>query len=347
MYLLVLCSQVMKIIFLGQPTPASQELNRIEHLAVQAIANGHAVVPYYGFIKNIIGILAMRMTKPNTIHVHGWNTAILFVFLQLFAARDTVRIWTIERIPSTNSSFQERIFQYFISMLAPSFSQICVPTRTLQYRLLSLYGIKAFYIPDGYTEPVLQDIQPREYGLRNNQYGMILSQSIDAITHIAQAYSDSQSKKKLVILSRYSSPDIKKLTKSYPFITPISLPATSRGAQSMVRSAGFVVMCEPAYSPLLLQAMDTNRVVIATTNPLHEEILGTTGFYYQEQDMTHLAQLLQKAAKGVPMPKYSPSTRAKHHFLWEKTGLEYEHFYGRKTTKLVPFDSLIAKRALI
>ena len=335
----------MKIIFLGKGITESDK-TRIEQLKREAIQNGHEVVNQNnGFVENIISILRFRAKKSNTIHVHGWNSALLLTMMRIFAPRSMTRIWTINTIPTIKSGIQKILFMRFLLMVTSSFDQICSPTRTLQYRLLAEYGIRSLYIPDGYTEPILHDIQPREYGLRNNQYGILLSQSLDTIEIIAETYKQTKSRKKLVVFSKNPSVEFKKLIKNYPFITPISLPMASRGAQSLVRTAGFVIMCDSSYSPLLLQAMDANRVIIANTNPLHEEILGTAGFYYQEEDSEHLAYLLQKATKDALLPKYSPAVRAKHHFTWEKAALEYEHVYIRKQQKLVPFDSLISRNS--
>ncbi|HSX24795.1 MAG TPA: hypothetical protein VLG69_02430 [Candidatus Andersenbacteria bacterium] len=332
----------MKIIFLGN-VASYEGKTRLEELRKQLYQNGHEIIEQYGFTKVIIAILGSRITNPNTIHVHSLRSAFLVAILRVAIPQRTTAIWTLDTIPEMSSSLKKTIFRYFISFISSSFNQLCVPTRTLQYRLLADYGIKSLYIPDGYTKPILKDVQPREYGLRINQYGVLFSQSLDAVNQIAEVYKATKSKKKLVIFSRNPSPEFKKLIKQYAFITPISLPFDSRGAQSIVRSAGFLVMCDPLFSPLLLQAMDTNRVVIATTNPLHEEILGTTGFYFHKDDALHLQDLLQKATKDMLLPKYSPSIRAKHHFTWEKTGIEYEQLYTRKIAKLVPFDSVLSK----
>ncbi len=336
----------MNILFLGKPVTKSGKA-RLEELENQIIGNGHSISENNGSIKNIIAILCARLTNMNTIHVHSFMAAFWVTVLHLTLPQNIITIWTLDSIPELSSSVKKLIFKQYITIISSCFDKICVPTRTLQYRLLAEFGITSFYIPDGYTEPILYDIQPREYGLRNNQYGVILSQSFDAIQQIAQAYVTTKSKKKLVVFSQHPSPQFKKLIKEYPFITPISLPLTSRGAQSLVRCSGFIIMYDPNLSPLLLQAMDTNRVIIATTNPLHEEILGTTGFYFQKDDNTHLGELLLKATKDTLLPKYGPSIRAKHHFTWEKTVLEYEQLYTRKVAKLVPFDSLIAKQAVV
>ena len=335
----------MKILFVGNPQE-QQEKNRIEALIAQASQNGHIVLGQYnGFIKNILAIIGSAATKPNTIHVHTFQGAILLNFLQLFVPNQTTMIWTLSSLPTFSLHLQTILFQVFLQFLTKLFDRIVAPTRTLQYQLLALYGIKSLYMPDGYTKPILSDIQPREYGLRNNQFGVILSNSIDTISSIAKLYKAVKSKKKLVVFCESPSKEFKKLLKDYPFITPFILPMTSRGAQSIVRTAGFVIIDDPSFSPLLLQAMDANRVVIATTSPYIEEILGTAGFYYHADDTAHLSDLMQKSVKNELLPKYNPSLRAMHHFTWEKTGLEYEHAYIRKTIKYVPFDSIISKKA--
>lgn len=333
----------MKILFISNPTTESDAV-RINTLVAQASRNGHTILgPYNGFIKNILAILSTPWTLPNTIHVHGLHSAFLFVLLRFFAPEFTTTIWTVSTLPAIHTHLKQALFAVFLRFLTSSFDRICSPTRTLQYELLAIYGIHSLYIPDGYTEPILYDIQPREYGLRNNQYGVILTNSLETISQVSKLYKATKSKKKLVIFCDTPSLEFKKLLKEYAFLIILPLPPSSRGAQSVVRTAGFVVLDDPTFSPLLLQAMDANRVVIATTSPYIEEILGTAGFYYHTDDTAHLSDLLQKSTKNQLVPKYSPSLRAKHHFTWEKTGLEYEHAYMRKTTTYVPFDSLIAK----
>ncbi|MCE9643301.1 MAG: hypothetical protein K8Q97_03210 [Candidatus Andersenbacteria bacterium] len=335
----------MKILFIGNPQQ-QQEKNRMNALIAQTSQNGHIVSDQYnGFIKNILAILSIPFTKTNTIHVHTFQGAMLLNFLQFMVPNQTTMTWTLSSLPTFSSHFQTKLFQVYLQFLTKLFDRIVAPTRTLQYQLLAIYGIKSLYIPDGYTKPILNDIQPRQYSLRNNQFGVILSNSIDTISSIAKLYKAVKSKKKLVVFCESPSKEFKKLLKDYPFVTPFALPMTSRGAQSIVRTAGFVIIDDPSFSPLLLQAMDANRVVIATTSPYIEEILGTAGFYYHIDDTAHLSDLMQKSVKNALIPKYSPSLRATHHFTWEKTGLEYEHVYMRKTIKYVPFDSIISKKA--
>lgn len=335
----------MKILFIGNPKETNEQ-TRIETLVVQASQNGHVVKgPYYGFIKNILAILSTPLTSLNTIHVHGFLGSFLLKFLRFFTPDSLTTIWTISTLPPINSQFKQKAFSILLGFLASSFDRICSPTRTLQYDLLALYGIHTLYIPDGYNEPILHDIQPREYGLRNNQYGVILTNSVETISKISKLYKATKSKKKLVVFCDTPSAQFKKLLKEYTFLTILPLPASSRGAQSVVRTAGFVILDDPEFSNLLLQAMDANRVVIATTSPYIEEILGTAGFYYEASDAAHLSDLMKKSVKNTLQSKYSPSLRAKHHFTWDKTGLEYEHAYMRKNVRMVPFDSIISRKA--
>ncbi|MEO6077750.1 MAG: hypothetical protein ABIP54_03110 [Candidatus Andersenbacteria bacterium] len=326
----------MKILFISHST--SQEAkNHIDAIMTQARHNNYETkLLSNGFINYFFSIFRIYSFKPNTIHVHGWNCAFSLFFLRFLLPSHTSLLLTVNTSPIG-------IYQKFASIITNMFDHVFASSRTVQYQLLSIYNIKSFYIPNGYTKPYLEDIKPRIFGLRENQYGVILSQSLDTITRIAKAYASAKSKKKLVIFAQNPSKDLQRIIKIYPFITPFSLPFESRGAQSIVRKASFVILEDQSYSPLLLQAMDMDRVIIASTNPYIEEILGTTGFYYASADIDHLAYLLKQASKGLLKPKYSSSTRAQHHFTWEKAGLEYDHFYTKKITKLVPFDSLVPK----
>jgi glycosyltransferase involved in cell wall biosynthesis len=327
---------VMKIVFISNQMSCGGEsaLNSIiDHARLN---NDEVYVLSNGFIKNFFNLFRIQSIKPNTIHVHGWNVAFSMFFLRFFLSRDTSLLLTIDTPPFST-------YQRIASIITNIFDHVFVSSRTVQYQLLSIYNIKSFYIPNGYTKPYLEDIKPRVFGLRENQYGVILSQSLDTITRIAKAYASAKSKKKLVIFAQNPSKDLQRIIKIYPFITPFSLPLTSRGAQSITRASSFVILEDETYSPLLLQAMDTDRIILSSTNSYLEEILGTTGFYYSPTDTDHLIFLLKQASKTLLKPKYASSTRAQRHFTWEKIGQEYDHFYSRKTIKTVPFDSLVPK----
>lgn len=321
----------MHITFIGDTTTSPS----IENLAELSKKNGYEV-SIHGSTKNIFTIFTTMRSNTNTIHVHGWNAGFFISFFRFCIPRTTTLTLTVNSLPTGT-------YRRFARRVANTFDKVVVSSRTIQYQLLLINEIQSLYIPNGYTEPLLNDIEPRIFGLRNNQYGVILSQSLREIEGIMAAYTTTGSKKKMVIFGNNPSPECKKLLKKYPLLTLADLPSSSRGAQSLVRRAGFVLVPNTSYEALLLQAMDANRTIIASTSPFIEEILGTTGFYYSSDDFAHIERLLALASRGELEPKYSPALRAKHHFSWGHVWDQYEHLYTRKTVKLVPFDSLVRK----
>ncbi len=304
---------VMHIYFIGQAGI------RTETLTQEAIKNGCAVT---STSTSFLSCIATLFIKPDTVHLHGMKAAIFLRILLPFMQKTTI-VWTISKIPR---------FSGFLPYIAEGFESICTPSRTMQYRLLTQYSLKSEYIPDGYTEPLLPDIRPALFNLRKEQYGVLFSDDINQIKQINALYKGLKTKKKLVIFSK----------NKYAGITTIDVPSTSRSTQSLIRQAGFVISTDPAYSPLLLQAMDSGRAIIATTDSLHEELLGTTAKYYEENDSTQLQKLLAGAIKKHTL-NTSAQTRAKNHFSWEKVGQEYMRAYKHSKTVLVPFDSIIPK----
>lgn len=316
---------VMHIYFIGQAA-------RIEVLAQEAVKNGHRVTltstPY-----TALSCIYTLFIKSDTIHVHGWKAGIVLRTLT-FLLPNTAIIWTISSVPEFSHPFLQLIFQRFLPFIAEGFDSICTPSRTVQYRLLTLYNLKSEYIPDGYYTPILTDIRPAVYGLRKEQYGVVFAKDSAELQHIAKTYKDIRTRQKLVLFTN----------RTHTGFTSIDLPLMSRGAQSLVRQAGFVVAADPTCYDLALQAMDTGRTIIATTDSLHEELFGTTAKYYQENDSTQLQKLLQEALKKKTINTHA-QIRAKNHFSWDKTGQEYMRTYRHSKAILVPFDSIVAKNS--
>ena len=315
----------MHILFLGK-NPLE---TRTHVLISEAIRNNHKVTV---LSSALLGIFTPFM-RIDTIHVHNFATAVA-IRIALIFSRKTTTVWTVSSIPEFSNPYIQAVFQRFFVFIASKFTTITTPSRTVQYRLLSLYSVKSEYIPDGYSPPILPDIRPAVYGLRKEQYGIIFSNNIDQLKKIAKTYKQFRSTKKLVIFSE----------RTYMGINSINLPVTSRGAQSLVRQAAFVIITGPNYSQLALQAMDAGRNIIATTEPLHEELFGTTAKYYEKSDTAQLEKLLRDALNNRSFNTAS-QIRAKNHFQWEKTAQEYMRIYRHSATVLVPIDSIIPRNS--
>lgn len=284
-----------------------------------------------GYIYSLLSSVAALFVKPDTIHVQGWTSAIIVRLLAPFMPKTSL-IWTISTLPEFSNSFLGWIFSKFLPFVTSRFDTVSTPNRAVQYRLLIGHSIKSEYIPDGYNLPPLPDIRPALFGLRKEQYGIVFSENIAQLKQIIATFKALKSKKKLIVFT----------SEKYVGAMSVNLPPLSRGAQSLVRQAAFIISANTAYSPLSLQAMDSGRAIIATTHPLNEELFGTTARYYEKNDSTQLQILLKRALK-----KHSLNTaaqlRAKNHFSWEKTGQEYRRAYRHSKTILVPFDSIVAK----
>lgn len=269
---------------------------------------------------------------PNTIHVQGWKAALLLRLLTPFLPH-TLVVWTITSIPRLEP-LQYAFLKRLMPFLASGFDKICTPSRITQYHLLTRYGVEAFYIPDGYTAPSLPNIRPATFGLRKEQYGVLFAQNEEQATYIAKLYKGLKTKKKLVIFAQYAPTGI----------TAIDLPLFSRGAQSLIRQAGYVISTNPAYTPLLLHAMDTGRNIYAAPYPAHEELLGSTATYFNPNNEESLQYMLKEAVQA-PQTISAAQIRAKSLFTWERASHEYMRLYRHSEPQLVPFDSIIPKNS--
>lgn len=340
----------MHIYFIGQGLTE----RRLGALAVEALKNGHSVtiahagskgnmsalglqqarllrIPSFdptmpgGYLFSLLAVFASLFIKPNTIHVHGWKEAFFVRMLRPFLG-STPTILTVSSVPNT-----PRIARFIASGFDGMFSS----NRTTQYRLLALYGLKTEYIPDGYHAPSLPDIRPTLLHLRKEGYGVILSQDAPQIRRILKACRSAKMTKKLVIFP--PMPSIRGSVR-------VDAPLSSRSASSLIRQAAFVIATDSTYSPLLLQAMDAKRHIIATTDPIHEEVLGTTASYFEPKDLKQMAIAIKTTIKRKNAPSQA-STRAKNHFSWEKIGQEYLRAYRHNKAVLVPFDSIIPRNS--
>jgi len=354
---------VMHIYFIGQKgisgisAEHSPEL-RTEALAREAAQNGHnvtvAVTSAYpntgaeqvlgiksvhfpslnptiagGYVYSFLSCLGAIWIQADVIHVQGWRAGIFMRFILPFL-RNTSSVWTISSMAESNPP----LFRKVLPWIMKGFDTVCSSSRTIQYRLLAGYGIKTTYIPDGYSISPLPEVTPASVGLKRDQYSILLAENPITIRQIVRAYAASKSKKKLVVFG-------KGRTSSH--ITYINIAPMSRTTLSLIRQASLVIVADSRFSTLLLQAMDAGRKIIATTDSLHEEILGVSGKYYAQKDIKQLPQLIKETLRKNTLPGIS--TRAKNHFSWEKIGQEYDRAYKHSKAIVVPFDSIIPRKS--
>lgn len=349
----------MKITFFGQlglPTglsagaTAKTELaglphgSRVEALSRQFVQDGHSVsvlgaYPYVtagnyhgvkliripslnpekpgGWVFLTLGLLYLLAKRPNVIHVHTWPAALLFS-LTRWLFRDTRIVWTIDSLPTAQRWHKKWILQTINYKLQTS---LTAPTRTIQYRLLVEYGIKAHYIPDGYHESAAPDIELSHFGLKKGQYCLAIGTSDSALRWVKKTYQGAKTTKKLVALT----------------------PSPPRARQTLVNNAAAIIIADDTVSSTdLLEAMHNQKAIIAPVWPLYQEILATTGQYYAPRDAAGLMQAINNVAANAKAQKRwgdAAASRARRHFTWPRLAEEYSVLYAPQV-RLVPLDSI-------
>ena len=356
----------MKILFIGQQgIPTLQEGDQKEH-RVQVIAEslstlGHEVFVLCDkryrkpFLRSINGIsllyapllrnrflseLAYILTslrllwkiKPDVVHVNSWLTASI-VRIAALLCPETTYVWTVSHIP------HNRLISSLIAWQArAAFDAISTPSRNLQYKLLVTFGLRVTYIPDGYIQPQLDDIPAKRWGLRKGLYLFSTAKTYKDAQWILRAFKATGTKRKLVFCS--SDIALQRIARRNKQI--VCLPSSmGRSLRSLIRQAHVVIAVDnSAPVSLLLHAMDAERALIVSTNPLHEEVVGTCAYIIStgnEKGLTKTLLSHMKQKKNA-MGKMA-AIRAQHHFKWERIAEEYGILYSYPHIKRVSVDS--------
>lgn len=335
----------MNIIFYGQlglPQLHTQDqnttANRVEALARHFVQDGHKVTvlgtapsvssgKYHGielkclpslnpqkpggWFYLVLGLVSILRSRPDVVHVHGWHAALLLALVPWFL-RDTRVIWTVDHVP---------LPYQLIRLITHDPLLITTPQRSLQYRLLVEYGIKATYIPDGYEEPPASDIALKHFALKKNRYCVALVSSPSAVRRLQKAYHNSTTRRPLIVLRR----------------------ATPRVRRTLINSAAVVLLGDDSVSQtVLLEAMHAQRTIIAPTYPLYQELLGTTGQYYAPRDAAGLTEAIRNAVTNAGAQQkwgQAAHTRATHHFTWPRLVDDYNILYAPQV-RAVLLDSV-------
>ncbi len=332
----------MKIIFIGQRgIPATGGLqhereNRVEAIAIKLAKIGHKVTVkadksfISSSVKNWHGVEIVRKNvlwlawkqQPDVIHVHGWKLAGFAWLLALLSPQSTL-IWTVDELPE-----RTHLILSLISWQAKRvFDVITTPTRTMQYRLLTQLNLSVAYIPDGYGVPSIPDISLNNWRIRRNQYVVAYAAKGDQLA-VKRAYKVLRTRQRLL------------------FVSP---ETTLRVATTLLRNAGVVIFASPTPVGALLQAMDAGRAIIATTNSVHEETLGTAAKFITSGSTEQLAKLLKKlvvSKQDQLRLGVQAALRAQSHFGWYKIILEYLAAYYSTVLVPVSVDSIILKNRL-
>ncbi len=361
----------MNIMFYGQlglPSLSQKDLsspeNRVEALARHLAAEGHNVTvlgtaPYLasgnfhgitlkrlpslnpekpgGWFYLGLGLFYILRKRPHVVHIHTWRAVFLATLARWFL-RDMRIVWTISELP----------IPQFVVKLLTTHHQLLTTTnqRSLQYRLLVEYGVRATYVPDGYHQPVVPAISAARFGLRKEQYCVALVESPTALRAIAKAYKATKTRKKLVVLG-LDDTAVKRLKRSYPFLTSYTLLITSRIRRSLLAQAAAVIVGDTTIShTVLLEAMHHQRPLIALNEPRYQEVLGTTARYWagkRENDLTSTLKNLLGSAVSRQEKGLAARIRAQHHFTWPRVMEDYEILYAPQV-RAVLIDSVQASQ---
>jgi len=293
-----------------------------------------------GWMYLFLAMFKIWRRQPEVVHMFGWRAAALSRLLMLFVPETTI-VWTVDTIPFSR--------MFTARWIARSAQRVCdaisTPTRQVQYQLLTQFGVRAGYIPDGYDEPQLADVPAKYWGLGKGQYVVTTAARVAAIAHVAECYRQVDTKKKLVVMIK-SSAAVERLKRKYRFLKVIE-PLEGRSLHSLLRNAAVVVATERDDSYIaLLQAMDGGGAIIAVNHPLHQELLGTAAQFVSARDVEGLRDMLSSLVPSVSKQKLwgeKARKRAKTHFEWQGLLDEYVSLYHYPLVRLVPVDSVMRK----
>lgn len=363
----------MDILFIGQRgipaignSSATASERRVEALAVQLARTSHtvavtcarsftvpALIRYNGvellhrfalrssisrdLLHGLLCCVAVWRRKPTIVHTHGWLSGALLPLSRLLSPF-SVFVWTIDALP--------RRYYYLARWIARRAEQfgtaLTVPSRSLQYQLLYYFGVRAAYVPDGYTPPAVPDIPLRSFGVRKNQYTLALVDSLDDLPWIAQAYAACTTRKKLVVVLD-KPPRGRPRTRSYPFLHFVGVQH-ERPLRSLLRNAAVVVVGgQQIPAEMILQAMEAQRAIVSIAHPLYEEILGTTAQFVSLGNIDDLSMALGTVLKQRRIPiaagKHA-QRRARAHFQWPRVAADYLILYRSPLAHRVSMDSV-------
>ncbi len=286
-----------------------------------------------GWLYIVASLLTLWRQQPSVAHIHSWRMAAL-VSIAALLSPETKFVWTIDALP--------RQYHFVARLIARQAHRVCdsitVPTRVLQYQLLTAYRVSTYYIPDGYVPPVLKDLPLKTFSLRNNQYTVLLATNPDHIKSAIRAYATLKTAKKLVILSE-PSVAWQRLLHKKSFVYFIG-HKTGRQLHTLIRHAHAVIAYpEPAQLDVLLQAMDSGRRIVAANDPLFQETLGLTATYFNPSKVKDITDALQFGLKQANVRGIKARTRAQNHFTWKRIVPEYLTLYRHNELAVVPIDS--------
>lgn len=314
----------MRIVFIGNPV-ASQ---RMAPLAELLGAAGHEVTLITR--RNLARRMGRftvrawwrwRQLRPEVVHIHGFGAGWLAWVAALINNSPTM-VWTIDTIPA----WPRWMIRMYVRGVSFILDALTVTRRDVQYQLLNIAGVRAAYIPDGYTPPYTATLSVRRWQVWPQRY-CVASVGSEAEEKLVQtAYAATGSRRPLLLLSSGMS---------------------SRVRAALFQHAAVIVLANATdTAETALLAMASGRPMVALARPGYEELLGITAQYVHERDEEALARTVRHALRGEHAARQmrlermivAASRRAERHFTWERIVFDYLPLY-RPSARLTPLDS--------
>lgn len=336
----------MKIAFVGQPgfserTQAlATALAEREHMVNVFVGRKSApqgmqrfqVVRLHTSWTSWTTLLRISVTQPEAVHVSGWNWVGKLLWLRFFLP-ETMIVWTLEELPKNWNGWNVFLARQAINAA----DSVTVTTRARQWELLTATGIRAAYIPNGFSLENQSLPSIRRWKLWKGRYGVTTARTKKELKWVAEAWKVSKTQKKLVVIGAVSLALQPLFKRKYPFL--MFREGGSRVRQALFTGAHLVVTCSASDdSSLLLSAMASGRPIISTTRALNEELFGTTTEFVREGDEKSLAGLITRLSRSASAKTSLAAVRAQKFFRWERIFLDYLPLYVQ-IKELVLLDS--------
>lgn len=337
----------MKIVFVGQPG----FFGRAEALASALSQRDHSVtvlghpahtprgrqhiqgVRLARLWKGWFSLIQLLPSQPDAIHITGRAWALRLIFLR-WLLPETILIWTLETLPTQWAPWQITIMQ----RAQAAADSVTATSRAVQWKLLAEIGVRALYIPEGFSPEYTSLPSIHRWKLWRGRYGVTSAASREELTWVAEAWRASGTRKKLVAVNDVPPALQTFLKRKYPFLMFRS--GGSRVRQALLAGAHVIVTASAQDdSSLLLLSMWSGRPIISVTHPLPEELYGTTAEFVREGDTESLARLLASLSGRRYLEKVTTAQkRALRFFRWERIFMEYLPLYAQLRA-IVPLDS--------
>ncbi len=325
-----------KITVIATPAFCPPHIKKWGQIEIRHIPSFHPEKPG-GWLYELLSLITVWKLQPDVVHISSFKAAVL-TRLGVLLSPQTTFVWTVDFLPSD---------QPFFTILALRIARrvmdvITSPTRVIQYRLLTEFGVKTTYIPDGYTENTLYPIPCSHFDLRKQQYAITEVKNVDSLAFLARVYQQTKSRKKLLVFIPAKTAAFTRIAKKFSFLRLMEEP-TPRVKYSLISQAATAVMIEEGPLDFILHVMHSGIATVAVNYSLNQEVFGTTARFIERGDSESLGQILT-AFLFYPLQRETfekkAQKRAQGHFTWERIVEEYMTVYHYPLVRKVPVDSI-------